>query len=152
MTNDPKSYMRAALKQAEAAASLGEVPVGAVVVKNGEIISAAHNLVETNHDVTVHAEILAIRRAGEKLGSWRLDGCELFVTLEPCPMCIGAILLSRLDTLYFGAYDEKFGAVGSNFNLADSGLPRAVKVISGLMEQECSSLLTEFFEAKRRRG
>ncbi len=144
--------MRTALEQAEQAAAKGEVPVGAVVVREGRLISSAYNLVESSGDATAHAEVLAIRRAGERLGSWRLEGCDLYVTLEPCPMCIGAVLLSRLNTLYFGAYDKKFGAVGSNFNLANAGLPRTVDVVSGVLEQECASLLTAFFEQRRGGG
>lgn len=146
-----EKFMRAALDEAQLAASLGEVPVGAVVVREGEIVARAHNEVEIRIDATAHAELIALQRASAALKTWRLESCELYVTLEPCPMCIGAILLSRVSRLYFGAYDEKLGAVGSNFNLAEAGLPRSVPVVSGVLADKCCSLLAQFFADMRGR-
>ena len=107
-----RKYMQAALEEAKKAAQLGEVPVGAVIVRDGEIISRGHNEVETRKDPTAHAEILAIRRAAEKLGGWRLIGCQMFVTTEPCSMCAGAIVWSRIEKLHIGTMDPKSGACG----------------------------------------
>ena len=142
--------MELALKLAQEAAVKGEVPVGAVIVKNGEIIASAHNLTETEHDPTAHAEILAIREACEKLGSARLPECDLYVTLEPCTMCAAAISFARLRRLYFGAYDPKGGGVehGTRF-YQQSTCHHAPEVVGGVMESECSALLKEFFVQRR---
>ena len=142
--------MEQALAAARKGAAIGEVPIGAVIVRGGEIISSAHNEVELSHDATAHAEILAIRGASEKLKNWRLDDCELYVTVEPCPMCIGAMILARIPRLYFGCYDEKLGAVGSLFDLSQHGsLPHRIEVFPHLLEAHCRSVLQEFFRSRR---
>jgi tRNA(adenine34) deaminase len=131
--------------------SSGDVPVGALIVNEvGEIVSLGKNEREKDNDPTAHAEILAIRRAGEKLGSWRLDDLTLIVTLEPCVMCAGAILQSRLKRLVFGAFDQKAGAVGSSLDvIRDVRALSKVEVVSGVLEDECAKLLTDFFATKR---
>ena len=143
--------MQAALSLAKVAADKGDVPVGAIVVNEaGEILGTGQNLREQSNDPTAHAEVIAIRQAAEKIGSWRLDDLTLVVTLEPCAMCAGAILQSRIKRLVFGAWDEKAGAVGSVMDVIRD--PRAltkVEVISGIMEKECSEVLSEFFNTKR---
>ena len=143
--------MQAALSLAKVAADKGDVPVGAIVVNEaGEILGTGQNLREQNNDPTAHAEIVALRNASEKLGSWRLDDLTLVVTLEPCAMCAGAILQSRIKRLVFAAWDEKAGAVGSVMDVIRD--PRAltkVEVITGIMEKECSEVLTDFFNSKR---
>jgi len=143
--------MQAALSLAKVAADKGDVPVGAIVVNDaGEILGTGQNLREQNNDPTAHAEIVALRNASEKLGSWRLDDLTLVVTLEPCAMCAGAILQSRIKRLVFAAWDEKAGAVGSVMDVIRD--PRAltkVEVITGIMEKECSEVLTDFFNTKR---
>jgi len=148
---DYKLIMQAALSLAKVAADKGDVPVGAIVVNEaGEILGTGQNLREQSNDPTAHAEIIAIRQAAEKIGSWRLDDLTLVVTLEPCAMCAGAILQSRIKRLVFGAWDEKAGAVGSVMDVIRD--PRAltkVEVISGIMEKECSEVLSEFFNTKR---
>lgn len=152
---DDISLMRAALEQARIAAGLGEVPVGAVISKDGEIVAAAHNTRETGKNATHHAELLAIDEACRKLGGWRLWQCELFVTLEPCPMCTGAIINSRLKRVVYGAKDEKAGCCGSVINLLELPFNHKPVLESGLLESECAALLTEFFEqirARRKRG
>ena len=121
-----------------------EIPVGAVVVKGGKIISQACNLKETLNDVTAHAEILAIREAEKKLGNWRLDGCDLYVNLEPCPMCATAIINSRISNVYFGSYDPKFGALGSIIDLRKI-YNSPLKVYGGIMEKECDEILNKYF-------
>ena len=151
MANWPlPSPMRAALDQARAAAIAGEVPVGAVVVKDGAVIAAAHNAPRGMHDPTAHAEILAIRAAAQVLGNERLDGCELWVTLEPCAMCAGAIVHARIDRLYFAASDPKGGAVehGARVFAQDQCLHRA-EVYSGMGEAEAAGLLRDFFAERR---
>ncbi len=142
-------FMAAALDCAKSAAESGEVPVGAVVVKDGEIISSAHNRRESDGDATAHAEILAIRAACERLKSWRLSGCEIYVTLEPCPMCAGAIINARIDTVVFGAYDQKGGAVCSVTELFKNSFNHHPQVFGGVMERPCADLLTRFFAARR---
>ncbi len=129
----------------------GDVPVGALIVNEaGEILSSGKNEREKDNDPTAHAEILAIRRAGEKVGSWRLDDLTLIVTLEPCVMCAGAILQSRLKRLVFGAFDQKAGAVGSSLDvIRDVRALSKVEVVSGVLEKECAKLLTDFFATKR---
>jgi tRNA(adenine34) deaminase len=143
--------MQAALSLAKVAADKGDVPVGAIVVNEaGEILGTGQNLREQNNDPTAHAEIVALRNASEKLGSWRLDDLTLVVTLEPCAMCAGAILQSRVKRLVFAAWDEKAGAVGSVMDVIRD--PRAltkVEVITGIMEKECSEVLSNFFNTKR---
>ncbi|NLL99330.1 MAG: nucleoside deaminase [Tepidanaerobacter sp.] len=144
--------MTLALQEAKRAAEIDEVPIGAVVVKDDEVISKAHNLRETLQDATAHAELLAIKEACEVLGTWRLIGCTLYVTLEPCPMCAGAIILSRVDKLVFGAKDPKGGACGSVVNLtADDRFNHRPEVVEGVMAKECGEILKAFFQGKRKR-
>lgn len=142
--------MLEALKQAKLAAELGEVPVGAVIVKDKEIIAVGKNERETKQNALSHAEIEAINMACEKMGSWRLDGCEMYVTLEPCPMCAGAIINSRIKTLIFGAYDSKMGSIDSVINLCDYPYNHKVEVYGGIMEDECLSVLKNFFKELRK--
>ena len=143
--------MQAALSLAKVAADKGDVPVGAIVVNEaGEIFGTGQNLREQNNDPTAHAEIVALRNASEKLGSWRLDDLTIVVTLEPCAMCAGAILQSRIKRLVFAAWDEKAGAVGSVMDvLRDPRALTRVEVITGIMEKECSEVLKDFFNTKR---
>lgn len=142
-------YMKLALNEAKAALDAGEVPVGAVVIKDGNIIAAAHNRVEEYGDATAHAEMLALRMAAEATGDWRLCGCSLYVTLEPCPMCAGAILNSRIKEAVFGAFDGEMGCCGSRTDLTDGLLPRRVRCVGGIMEEECAALLSEAFKRRR---
>jgi tRNA(adenine34) deaminase len=145
-------FMTLALQEAKRAAEIDEVPIGAVVVKDDEVISKAHNLRETLQDATAHAELLAIKEACEVLGTWRLIGCTLYVTLEPCPMCAGAVILSRVDKLVFGAKDPKGGACGSVVNLtADDRFNHRPEVVEGVMAKECGEILKAFFQGKRKR-
>ena len=143
-------YMKQALKEAEKAYKKLEVPVGAVIVKDGKIIARAHNQKETKTDTTKHAEILAIQKASKKLESWRLIDCEMYVTLEPCSMCAGAIINSRIKKIYIGAKDEKTGAVGSVLNLfEDYTFNHKVEFETGIMEKECQETLKKFFKELR---
>ncbi len=142
-------FMSEALELARLAAKKGEVPVGAVVVKDGEIIGSSANLRESNNDATAHAEIEAIREACRKLGRWRLSDCELYVTLEPCPMCAGAIVNSRLKKVIIGAKDARGGAFGSIMDLRSYPLYYKPQIVSGLLEDECREVLVEFFKDKR---
>jgi tRNA(adenine34) deaminase len=140
-----------ALAIARAAQAAGEVPVGAVVLSaSGSIIASAHNQRELLHDPTAHAEVVALRHAGKAMGSWNLTGCTLAVTLEPCTMCAGAIVLARISRVVFGAWDPKAGAAGSLWDvMRDRRLNHRPEVISGVREQECSALLEEFFASRR---
>ncbi|WP_213974203.1 tRNA adenosine(34) deaminase TadA [Tepidanaerobacter acetatoxydans] len=143
-------FMRQAIQEAKRAMEIDEVPIGAVIVKADEVIARAHNLRETLQDATAHAELLAIRKACEVLGTWRLEGCTLYVTLEPCPMCAGAVILSRVDRLVFGAKDPKGGACGSLMNLpADERFNHRPKIAAGIMADECGNILKKFFQDKR---
>jgi len=144
--------MKLALKQAKKAYKRDEVPVGAVIVKDGKVISKAYNLREKTNLATGHAEILAIQKANKKLKSWRLDSCTLYVTIEPCPMCAGAIVQSRIKNVIYGAQDIKSGAHQSVTNIFDLKLNHKVKVESGLMEEECGNIITEFFREKRKKN
>lgn len=145
-----EEYMQEALKEAKAAAAEGEVPIGAVIVRGGEIIARAHNRTEQAKDPTAHAEILAIREASARLGGWRLPGCSMYVTVEPCSMCAGAIVWSRIERLYIGAMDPKAGACGSLYNIpCDSRLNHNVEIETGLMGEECSRLMKDFFRKLR---
>ena len=149
MGSDP-DFMAAVLRLASEAAEQGDVPVGALIVRNGEVISRASNRTVRDQDPTAHAEILAIRDAARALGSWRLEGCELFVTLEPCAMCAGAIVLARLDRVTFGAWDDKAGMAGSVGDLLrHPRLNHRPEVVAGVMATECGEVLRQFFEAKR---
>jgi len=148
---DDVSAMRAALVEAQAAAASGEVPVGAVVLDaSGAVIAVAHNEREVGSDPTAHAEVMALRRAGAALGSWHLDGCTLVVTLEPCTMCAGALVLARVSRLVFGAWDPKAGAVGSLWDVVrDRRLNHRPEVTAGVSADECGSLIADFFEQRR---
>lgn len=143
-------YMKMALGEAQKAFEKDEVPVGAVIVRNGEVIAAGHNSRELSRDATAHAEMLAIREACKKLGGWRLIDCEMYVTLEPCPMCSGAILQSRIERLYIGTMDPKGGAAGSLLNLFnDYHFNHETQVEKGILQEECSQILKDFFKRKR---
>ena len=143
-------YMRQAIKEAEKAYKKLEVPVGAIIVKDEKIIARAHNQKETKTDTTKHAEILAIQKASKKLKSWRLIDCEMYVTLEPCSMCAGAMINSRIKKVYIGAMDEKTGAAGSVLNLFnDYTFNHKVEVETGIMEKECQKILKQFFKELR---
>jgi len=143
-------FMRAARAEAKVAASVGEVPVGAVVVKNGEVIGAGLNRSIQDADPTAHAEVVAIRAAAKAEENYRLIGTTIYVTLEPCAMCVGAMIQARISRLVFGAYDEKAGAAGSVFDLADSRqLNHQIEVNGGLQEAECADALKRFFESRR---
>ena len=145
-----EKFMKAALKEAQKAYEKLEVPVGCVIVKDGKIIARAHNLKESKTDTTKHAEIIAIQKASKKLQSWRLIDCDLYVTLEPCAMCAGAIIQSRIKNVYYGTHDLKTGAVGSVFNLFDDyTFNHHVEYQAGIMEEECEPILKDFFKYLR---
>ena len=149
MTREEK-FMRAAIKEALKAEELDEVPIGAVIVVGDRIISRGHNLTEKTQVATRHAEIIAIEKACKKLKSWRLDGTEMFVTLEPCAMCAGAIANARIKKVYFGAYEPKSGCAESKFRvLSDSGLNHSVEFSGGIMGADCQKLLQDYFRQKR---
>ena len=142
--------MRAALEEAEAAAESGEVPVGAVVVAGGEIIARGHNRSETDNDPSAHAEIVALREAARRTGNYRLTDATLYVTLEPCAMCMGALVQARIERLVFGAYDPKAGAAGSAIDLSDSpSFNHRFEINGGVLAEECGSVLKAFFESRR---
>ncbi len=148
---EKNKFMKQALKEAKKAYEKLEVPVGAVIVKDGKIIAKAHNLKETKTDTTKHAEILAIQKASKKLESWRLLDCEMYITLEPCSMCAGAIINSRIKKVYIGALDEKTGAAGSVLNLfEDYKFNHKVEVEKGVMQKECENILKDFFKMLRK--
>lgn len=145
-----EKYMRLAIKEAEKAKKIDEVPIGAVIVKNDKVIAKAHNLREKKQQATAHAEILAIEKACRKLGTWRLEGCTLYVTLEPCVMCTGATILARIDHVIYGAKDAKGGCIESCIEMYDQqGFNHYPTYESGILEEECSKLLTDFFKEKR---
>ena len=145
-----EEYMRIALEEAKKAYKKEEVPIGAVIVKDGKIIAKAHNLREKNKQACAHAEILAIQKACKKLKAWRLEGCEMYVTLEPCPMCAGAIMNARIKKLYIGAMEPKFGSVGSKINLLEDVVyNHTVEVKKGICEEESVKLLKSFFKELR---
>jgi tRNA(adenine34) deaminase len=142
--------MRRALGLAREAMAGGEIPVGAVVVKDGQVIAEAYNLREALHDPTAHAERLALTRTGQAVGSWRLDGCTLYVTLEPCPMCAGALVQARIERLVYGAADPKAGACESLYRLVnDPRFNHRLKVTPGVLAAECGSILSDFFKRRR---
>lgn len=143
-------YMDIALEEAKRAMELGEVPVGAIIIKDNKIISKAHNLKETLNDPTAHAEILAIQKATKVLKNWRLSGCEMYVTLEPCPMCAGAILQSRISKLHIGTFDEKTGACGSVLNIVQNDNLNFFLDLKWEYNEDCSNLLSSFFKYRRR--
>ena len=145
-------FMKQALEEAKKAAVLGEVPIGAILVYNGEIIARAHNLRETTQNATTHAELEVIQEACEKIGSWRLENTTLYVTLEPCPMCAGAILQSRVPRVVYGARDLKAGCVDSLYHLLnDARFNHECEVTEGILAEECGQILTDFFRALRER-
>lgn len=145
-----ETWMREALKLAREAQLAGEVPVGAVVVCEEKIIACARNERETSGDPTAHAEVLALRRAAEALGTRRLEGCTLYVTLEPCPMCAGAIVMAGIDAVFFGAYDPRCGCAGSLYDLPeDASFGRVIPCSGGLLEAECRLALNAFFDLRR---
>ncbi len=142
--------MKEALKEAKKAFLLDEVPIGAVIVKNDKIVARGHNLRESKQDVLAHAEINAIRKLNKKLKTWRLPGYKIYITIEPCAMCAGAILWSRLDEIIYGAKDPKGGALGSSFNLFNvPNINHHPQIRGGVLEEECASLLKQFFKTKR---
>jgi len=145
-----EKFMNMAIKEAKKAYDKLEVPVGCVIVRNGEVISKAHNLKETKLDTTKHAEILAIQKASKKLNSWRLLDCEMYITLEPCSMCAGAIINSRIKKIYIGTLDQKTGACGSVLNLLeDYTFNHKVEIEYGIMKDECEKILKDFFKELR---
>jgi tRNA(adenine34) deaminase len=146
-------FMQEALREAEVAWSKGEVPIGCVIVRDGEVIARGHNLRETLNDPTAHAEIIAIRSAGQVLDDWRMIGCTLYVTIEPCPMCAGALVQSRIEHLVFGATDPKAWADRSLREIVQNpGLNHRMEVTEGILASECSQIMKEFFRAKRKRS
>jgi len=147
---DHEKFMKIALKEAKKAAKKKEVPIGAVIVKNDKVIAKAHNLREKTNLATGHAELLVIQKANKKLKSWRLDRCTLYVTIEPCPMCAGAIIQSRIGKLVYGAQDLKSGTHQSVVNLFDKTFNHKVEVEYGIMEEECGEVVTEFFRKLRK--
>ena len=149
VSEDDLSFMRCALRLAEDAASADEVPIGCVIVHNGEIISEASNSREIDKCATHHAEILAIERACAALGGWRLPNTTLYVTLEPCPMCAGAVIHARIPRVVFGAYDKRFGALGSLTDLSVMEFNHKPAVTGGVLEEECRKVLTDYFRKKR---
>ena len=145
-------FLEEAIKEAELAAAIGEVPIGAVVVCNGEIVGRGHNLRERDNDPTAHAEICALRDAGKNLGTWRLENCTLYVTMEPCPMCCGALINSRVHTVVFGASEPKFGSAGSQLNLLQfPGVNHNVHIVGPIAQERCSQMMKDFFAELRRK-
>jgi len=149
---DKNEYMKEALKEARKAYEKGEVPVGAVIVRRNEIIARGHNLRETGKSPLAHAEIIAIEKAAQRLGGWRLTESQIYVTIEPCVMCAGAILQARIDEVFIGAMDKKAGGAGSVYDLLGDGLLCHVpRVVKGVLEDECSAIMKEFFRELRRK-
>jgi len=143
-------FMRLAIREAQKAELIDEVPIGAVVVSDGRVIARGHNMRETTNDPTAHAEIIALRKAAKKLKSWRLPGAQLYVTIEPCSMCAGAIVWARIDEVIFGATDPKGGALGSSYNLYElKNLNHYPKVTVGVLAKECQTIVSEYFKKKR---
>ena len=150
MKNPKEVFMKAAIKEALKAEALDEVPIGCVVVKDNKIIARGYNVRETKQESIGHAEIKTLQKACKKLNSWRLEDCDLYVTVEPCIMCSGAIIQSRIRNVYFGAYDPKGGAFGSSINVLEAkNINHYPNVEGGILEKECSTLLKEFFKKKR---
>lgn len=150
MTTQEK-YMQFALKEASKSALIDEVPIGCVIVKDGKIIARGHNVRETTNDPLGHSELIAIRKASKKLSNWRLEGCDLYVTIEPCIMCSGAIIQSRIEHVYYGASDSKGGAFGSSINvLTAEKINHHPEIIGGILSEECSQIIKEYFKKKRK--
>ncbi len=151
MTQEQQHWMSIAIQEAQEAAAAGEIPVGAVIVRDGTLLSRAHNLRQTLHDPTAHAEILCMRQAALRLGDWHLSGCTLYVTLEPCPMCAGAMVMSQLSHCVFGAYDARQGCCGSVYDLpADPALGACTRWQGGILQEDCAALMRDFFAAHRK--
>ncbi|MEN1966491.1 tRNA adenosine(34) deaminase TadA [Lentibacillus sp. N15] len=149
---DDEKYMRQAIQQALMAKEMGEVPIGAVIVYDGEVIATGYNVRETSQSTLSHAELIAMEQANKKIGSWRLEDCTLYVTLEPCPMCAGAIVQSRIPRVVYGAADSKAGCAGTLMNLlGEDRFNHQAEVVSGVLGKECGQLLTDFFQELRRR-
>lgn len=148
----PEDFMREAIKEAEKAAKLDEIPIGAIIEKDGKIIARGHNMTESKKDPTAHAEIIAIRKASKKLGGWRLLGCNMYVTTEPCSMCAGAMVLARIKTVYIGTADPKTGACGSVVDIVrQEKLNHQIEVKTGILQQECEVILKTFFKKLRKK-
>jgi len=149
---EKEKFMKEALKEAQKAFDKEEVPVGAVIVKDGKIIARAHNLKETKKDTTNHAEIIAIQKASKKLDAWRLEDCEMYITLEPCAMCAGALIQSRIKKIYIGTMDYKTGACGSVLNLLENyKFNHTVEIETGILQEECEKILKDFFKELRKK-
>lgn len=147
-----EKFMKLAMKEAEKAGQMDEVPIGAILVQDHEVIATGYNIREKTQTTLSHAELIAIEQANEKLGSWRLDDCTLYVTLEPCPMCAGAIVQARVKRVVFGAFDPKAGCAGTLMNLLEeSRFNHQVEVVSGVMEEECKLLIKDFFKRLRQK-
>ena len=152
MIANEEKYMKAAIKQAKKAYSIGEVPLGCVIVYDGRIIARGYNRRTTDKNTLAHAEIIAIRKACKKMGDWRLEGCTMYVTLEPCPMCAGALLQSRIDGCVVGCMNPKAGCAGSVTNILEmDGFNHKVAVMTGVLEEECSGMMKQFFKELRGR-
>ena len=143
-------FMKEALRQAKKAEAIGETPIGAVIVRDGKIIARGYNKRETKKNALMHAEIIAIDKACKKLGGWRLPQCDIYVTLEPCPMCTGAIIQARIENVYFGAYDQKSGCLGSCCDLSET-LPHKIKYEGGILREDSEEILKNFFKNLRKR-
>lgn len=147
---DKLKYMRAAMREAKKAMAINEVPVGAVIVKDGKIIARAHNVKEQKKNSIYHAEIVALQKACKVIGDWRLNDCDIFVTLEPCPMCAGALINARIGNIFFGAYDDRAGCCGTLYDLpGDTRFNHRPNVEGGIMQEECAEILKEYFRQKR---
>jgi tRNA(adenine34) deaminase len=150
---DDNYFMGLALLEAQKAYDIGEVPIGSVLVLDGQVVATGHNMREIWHDATAHAEMIAIREACEKLGRWRLTGLTLYVTIEPCPMCAGALVMSRVDRLVYGSVDVKAGAIDSIFNIAQNeALNHRMVVTSGVRADECAEIMKKFFRERRKKS
>ena len=150
MYNIDEKFMHEALKEAEKSVDFDEVPVGAVIVKDGKIIARGHNLREKSNDPTMHAEIVAIRKACKKLNNWRLVGCTMYVTIEPCTMCAGTLIWTRIEKIVYGAKDLKGGALGTSINVLDAkNINHHPEIVGGILENECSAIMKNFFKKKR---
>ncbi|MBQ0008790.1 MAG: tRNA adenosine(34) deaminase TadA [Firmicutes bacterium] len=146
-----EKFMLLAIKEAEKSASLDEVPVGAIIVKDNKVIARGHNLREKSNDPTSHAEINAIRKACKKLGSWRLEDCTMYVTIEPCSMCAGTLLWTRIKRIVYGACDLKGGALGSSFSLFEvKNINHHPEIVGGILQEECGKMMSDFFKEKRK--
>ena len=146
-----EKYMKLALKEAIKAEAIDEVPIGCVIVKDDKVIARAHNVRESSNRAIGHAEMMAIEKANKKLGAWRLEDCDIYITLEPCLMCAGAIILARVKNVYFGAYDPKGGALGSSINFLEANnINHHPNVEGGILQKECSELISNYFRKKRK--